>query len=80
MGARSPATCAAETKSFSRSESVWERSTRAPQAQPVTVSTTHDGPESRLQERGQHDQQRQVGMIRKTFMNTESTSSTRPRK
>src|ERR671917_606926 len=50
----SPLTSAEETKSFSRSERVCERSTRAGQAQ-------HGRPEAARQKRGEDDQERQAG-------------------
>ena len=58
----SPLTSAAETKSFSRSESVCERKTRAPHDQPVTASTKNEVQRSAAaEEADQDDEQRQAG-------------------
>src|SRR6476620_2897839 len=57
----SPLTSAAETKSFSRSESVCERRTRAPHAQLVTVRTAMKPRAAAAEEANQHHQQRHGG-------------------
>ena len=74
---RSPVTTTAATKSLPRMDSACDRSTRAEPAQPVIVEHQDDGAETRWQEGGEDDEQRQAGEQQEHVGGRDSASSMR---